>query len=188
VEAVSIYDWKCLILFQLRWVAVSSAGDRWAMWHTRPNGWLMWVTSDIPCFTSPRMNSVVWTYPDYSSPTPSGSSFYFLLCGLRWDWVQLVRRPLGGMLYRSRMMYDYGTVGEMRISRVSPSFRRKPAPMPICPPQIPHDLTWDWIRAARMGCRRLTVWAMARSPSGVLFITRVHFRISDFFYVIVSTS
>jgi hypothetical protein len=28
--------------------------------------------------------------------------------------------------------------------------------------QIPHDLTWDWTRAAEVGSRRLTVWAMAR--------------------------
>jgi hypothetical protein len=28
---------------------------------------------------------------------------------------------------------------------------RKPAPVPLCPPQIPHDLTWDWIRAIAVG-------------------------------------
>jgi hypothetical protein len=36
---------------------------------------------------------------------------------------------------------DYGAVGGMRIGRGNRSTRRKPAPMPLCPPQIPHDLT-----------------------------------------------
>jgi hypothetical protein len=30
----------------------------------------------------------------------------------------------------------------MRIGRGNRSTRRKPAPVPLCPPQIPHDLTW----------------------------------------------
>jgi hypothetical protein len=33
----------------------------------------------------------------------------------------------------------------------------------LCPPQIPYDLTWARIRAAAVGSRRLTAWAMARS-------------------------
>jgi hypothetical protein len=36
------------------------------------------------------------------------------------------------------------------------STRRKPAPVSLCPPQIPHDLTWARIRAAAVGSRRLT--------------------------------
>jgi hypothetical protein len=31
----------------------------------------------------------------------------------------------------------------MRIGRGNRSTRGKPAPVPLCPPQIPHDLTWD---------------------------------------------
>jgi hypothetical protein len=34
------------------------------------------------------------------------------------------------------------TLGGMRIGRGNRSNRRKPALVPICPPQIPHDLTW----------------------------------------------
>jgi hypothetical protein len=30
----------------------------------------------------------------------------------------------------------------MRIGRGNRSTRRKPAPMQLCPPQIPHDMTW----------------------------------------------
>jgi hypothetical protein len=40
--------------------------------------------------------------------------------------------------------------------------RGKPAPAPLCPPQIPLDQTWAWTRAAAMGSQRLTAWAMAR--------------------------
>jgi hypothetical protein len=71
--------------------------------------------------------------------------------------------PLGtsatvGLLYQPRMIddYDYGAVGGMRIGRGNRCTRRKPAPVPLCPPQIPHDLTWDRTRAAAAGSRRLT--------------------------------
>jgi hypothetical protein len=42
------------------------------------------------------------------------------------------------------------------------STRRKPAPAPLCPPQIPLDQTWGWTRAAAVGSQRLTASAMAR--------------------------
>jgi hypothetical protein len=35
---------------------------------------------------------------------------------------------------------DYVAVGGMRIDRGNRNTRRKPAPVPLCPPQIPHDL------------------------------------------------
>jgi hypothetical protein len=69
--------------------------------------------------------------------------------------------PLGtsatvGLLYQPRMIDDdYGAVGGMRIGRGNRSTRRKPAPVPHCPPQI-HDLTWDRTRAAAVGSQRLT--------------------------------
>jgi hypothetical protein len=59
-----------------------------------------------------------------------------------WDWVHLVRRPLFGLLYQPRMIDDdeCGAVGGKRLGRGNRSTRRKPAPVPLCPPQIPHDL------------------------------------------------
>jgi hypothetical protein len=84
---------------------------------------------------------------------------------LGWDWVHLVRRPLIGLVYQPRMLDDdddeYGAVGGMRIGRGNRSTRSKPAPVPIFPPQIPHDLTWDRTWAAAMRSRQLTAWAMA---------------------------
>jgi hypothetical protein len=38
---------------------------------------------------------------------------------------------------------ECGAVGQMRIGRGDQSTQRKPAPMPLCPQQIPHDLTCD---------------------------------------------
>jgi hypothetical protein len=70
--------------------------------------------------------------------------------------------PLGtsatvGLLYQPRMIDDeYGSVGGMRIDRENRSTRRKPTPVPLCPPQIPHDLPWDRTRAAAVGSQRLT--------------------------------
>jgi hypothetical protein len=59
------------------------------------------------------------------------------------DWVHLVCRSLTVLSYPARTIDDeYGAVGGMRIGRGNQSTRRKPAhPVPLCPPQIPHDLT-----------------------------------------------
>jgi hypothetical protein len=38
----------------------------------------------------------------------------------------------------------------------------KPAPVPLCPPQITHVLTRDRTRASAVRGRRLTAWVMAR--------------------------
>jgi hypothetical protein len=46
-----------------------------------------------------------------------------------------------GLLYQPQMIDDddCGEIGGMKIGRGSQSTRRKPAPVPHCPPQIPHD-------------------------------------------------
>jgi hypothetical protein len=53
-------------------------------------------------------------------------------------------------------------VGGMRIGRGNRTTRGKPGPVPLCTPQIPHDLTWARTRAVTVGSRRLTARAMAR--------------------------
>jgi hypothetical protein len=69
--------------------------------------------------------------------------------------------PLGtsatvGLLYQPQMIdEEYGAVGGLRIGRGNRSTQRKPAPMPLCPPQIPHDLSWDRTLAAAVGSQRL---------------------------------
>jgi hypothetical protein len=95
--------------------------------------------------------------------------------------------PLGtsatvGLLYQPRMIDDdyYGAVGGMRIGRGNRSTRRKPAPVPLCPPQIPHELTWDRTRAATVGSQRLTAWAMAR-PTPEVYVNE-RFFVNDVSY------
>jgi hypothetical protein len=56
--------------------------------------------------------------------------------------------------------YDDGEIGGM-IGGGNRSTRRKPAPVPLCPPQTPHaDRTRT--RAAEVGSQRLTAWPTAR--------------------------
>jgi hypothetical protein len=84
--------------------------------------------------------------------------------------------PLGtaattGLLYQPQMIDDVycGEIGGIKIGRGNRSTRRKPAPAPLYPPQIPHDQTRARTRAASVGNQRLTAWAMAR-PVYVLYI------------------
>jgi hypothetical protein len=49
---------------------------------------------------------------------------------------------------------DDGEIGGM-IGRGSRSTRRKPSPVPLCPPQTPHAARTR-TRAAAVGCQRLT--------------------------------
>jgi hypothetical protein len=52
--------------------------------------------------------------------------------------------------------FDDGEFGGMKIGKGNRSTRRKPAPAPLCPPQIPLDHTLARNRAAAEGNRRLT--------------------------------
>jgi hypothetical protein len=55
-----------------------------------------------------------------------------------------------GLLYKPQMIDedDCGVIGGMKIGMGNRSTRRKPAPAPRCPPQIPHDQTRARIWAA----------------------------------------
>jgi hypothetical protein len=64
---------------------------------------------------------------------------------------------------------DCEEIGGMKIDRGNRSTGRKPAPASLCPPQIPHDWTRVWTRAAAVGSQRLTAWAMAR-PRGSYYL------------------
>jgi hypothetical protein len=50
---------------------------------------------------------------------------------------------------------ECGAVGGMRIGRGNGSTGRKPASVPLFPPQFRHILTWARTRAAAVGRRRL---------------------------------
>jgi hypothetical protein len=52
--------------------------------------------------------------------------------------------------------YDDEGFGGIKIGRGNRSTRRKPAPSPLCPPQIPNDETRTRTRAAVMGSQRIS--------------------------------
>jgi hypothetical protein len=61
---------------------------------------------------------------------------FFNLCG-----GTLGTAATTGLLYQPRMLGDgdCGGINGMKIGSGNRSTRRKPAPAPLCPPQIPHD-------------------------------------------------
>jgi hypothetical protein len=82
--------------------------------------------------------------------------FFIIISGVRLS-------PLGtaattGLLYQPQMIDDGDCeeIGGMKIGRGNPSTWRKPAPAPLCPPQIPHDQTRARTRTAAVGSQRLT--------------------------------
>jgi hypothetical protein len=71
----------------------------------------------------------------------SYKTLFFIICGVGLS-------PLGtaatsGLLYKPQMIDEdgCGAIGGMKIGRGNRSTWRKPAPAPLCPPQIPHDQT-----------------------------------------------
>jgi hypothetical protein len=89
--------------------------------------------------------------------------FFIFLMGR--DWAHLVLRPLFGLLYQPQMIDDgdCGAVGGMRIGRETEVLGEN---LPQC--RFVHHkshMTWPGARtrAAAVGSRRLTAWAMARS-------------------------
>jgi hypothetical protein len=90
---------------------------------------------------------------------------FLVISWVEWNWVRLACRQIFHLIYLPRMTSDddddeRGAVGEMRFGRGNWSTRIKTAR--IHPPQIPHYLTWNRIRADVLGRRRLTRWSMAR--------------------------
>jgi hypothetical protein len=71
--------------------------------------------------------------------------------------------PLGtaattGLLYQPHMIDDgdCGVIGGMKFGRGNRSARRKPAPAPLRPPQIPHEQIRTRTLAAAVESQRLT--------------------------------
>jgi hypothetical protein len=68
--------------------------------------------------------------------------------------VQLSPLGTAGTTVQAPGDYDDGEFGGM-IGKGNRSTRRKPAPVPLCPPQTPHAFRMR-TRAAAMGSQRLT--------------------------------
>jgi hypothetical protein len=93
-----------------------------------------------------------------------GKFFHVFLSGIGGG-VQL--GPLGTAATKKHSVpapgdFDDGEICGMRIGRGNRSTRRKPAPVPLCPPLTSHAA-----RVSAVGSQRLTAWATARPPAGV---------------------
>jgi hypothetical protein len=75
------------------------------------------------------------------------------------DRYQLPYRP---RLYivGDRMINECEVASWIRIGRGNVSSQRSPTPVSLLPPQILHDLTWDWTSASAVGSLWLSAWAM----------------------------
>jgi hypothetical protein len=116
----------------------------------------------------------MWHRVFWHSPTFLRISFHLqdfsILSGVRLS-------PLGtavttDLLYEPQMIDegDCRAIGGMKFGRGNRSTRRKPAPAPLCPPQIPHDQTRARTLAAAVGSQRLTAWPMARPSIFRIFL------------------
>jgi hypothetical protein len=81
-----------------------------------------------------------------------------MIIGILWGGVQL--GPLGTAATNRPIVpapgdCEDGEIGGMMIGRRNRSIRRKPAPVPLCPPQTPHA-AGTRTRAAAVGSQRLT--------------------------------
>jgi hypothetical protein len=71
------------------------------------------------------------------------ANFFFIRLvgeGLESIWVLSARRPPILLLYLPPGDYEDGEFGGMMIGKGNRIIGRKPAPVPLCSPQIPHDL------------------------------------------------
>jgi hypothetical protein len=86
-----------------------------------------------------------------------------LCIGLRnWKTGQGPTKGCRAIDYDDSLRLVRGGVQLGPLGRENRSTRRKPAPAPLCPPQIP--------LVSEVGSRRLTAWAMARSRLRVTFM------------------
>jgi hypothetical protein len=72
-------------------------------------------------------------------------------CCLKWAQCPSIGWKLNG----------YGALLEWYWQGKSEVLGRKPAPLPLCPLHIPHELSWRWSNVSAVINQLLTDWAMA---------------------------
>jgi hypothetical protein len=58
-------------------------------------------------------------------------------------------------------MDGYGALKEWYWQAKTKVLGEKSVPVPLCPPQIPHEVAWDWTQASEVRDLQATAWAMA---------------------------
>jgi hypothetical protein len=77
---------------------------------------------------------------------------------MRWNGTETtITGATTGLLFQPRMMLDDECAADSgMLGMGNRSTQRKSAPVPLCPPQIPHDMTRVRTRAAAVGSQQLT--------------------------------
>jgi hypothetical protein len=114
----------------------------------------------------------------YEPPLISGTKFFFsFLIGIVGGGGGVKLGPLGTAATNRPIVpapgdCDDGEIGGMMIGTGNRSTRRKPAPVPLWPPQTPQAARMR-TRAAAVGSQRLTAWATARPGTKVYINTKL---------------
>jgi hypothetical protein len=99
-----------------------------------------------------------------------GSCHIMFFTSNGWDYVFELRPPIGQPVYSP---HDMSMEPRWYWHRKAEELIEEPVPLPLCPPQIPHRLTW----ASMVRCRRLTTWAMALPGCHVKILAWWHYLI-----------
>jgi hypothetical protein len=95
------------------------------------------------------------------------SSRNFLFFFVSWCGVRLSPLGTSATIYPTlpapKYNYGCGAFGGMRIGKGNRSTRRKPAPVPLCSPQIPHDLGSNPARRSGMPATNRLSYGMAQN-------------------------
>jgi hypothetical protein len=121
-----------------------------------------WSDSEVPSWNQSLKVICFWISSWLTCKYRMNVNSIFFFCRVTLPWVHFVRRPLIGLLYQHQMIDVYGAFSGTKTGGGNRSTRRKPAPMPLCPPRIPPGLTWDRSPVAAVGSRRQTASAAAR--------------------------
>jgi hypothetical protein len=92
------------------------------------------------------------------------TSSFIILSEINYRGIYITYIYMNSVACSTQMNYTDRATATWRGNR---STRRKPAPAPLCPPQILLDQTRERTRAAAVGSQRRTAWAMARPKSSV---------------------
>jgi hypothetical protein len=109
-----------------------------------------------------RLRNIMQYLSQFSRCTDRNSIFVFLLAA--WLHSQYRDHTASG----DRKIVECRTVGGMRTGRGNRSTHRKPVPLPLHPPKISHDLTWDKNQAAMLGTRETNrlIYGQGRDTKG----------------------
>jgi hypothetical protein len=73
-----------------------------------------------------------------------------------------------GRLIHAELLVEWEVTGHTEV------LGNKSPPVPLCPPQVPYDLTWNYTRTAAVGIRRLLHSCKGLTTNGLLANAKSH--------------